>query len=123
MSHEPTTIPAFKMDAHVPMFKGSCSCGWSGNGLHTSKSQALKDARQHADAKNMTVDELLDFIQSHNPTGIVTVHRLGEEFWTDDELDTFAAMCGPGSTLEAHQFGDRKVRLFIGDGVRLAVVD
>lgn len=71
----------------------------------------------------MTVDEMLDFIQSHNPTEVVSVHRLGEEFWTDDELDVFAAMVGPGATVEAHQFGERKVRLFIGGGHRIAVVD
>ena len=71
----------------------------------------------------MTPGELLAFIQSHNPTGLITMHRLGEEFWSDDELDVFSAMTGPGGTVEAHQFGDRKVRLFIGNGQRLAVVD
>ena len=71
----------------------------------------------------MTVDELFDFIESHNPTELCSVHRLGEEFWSDDELDLFAAMIGPGGTVEAHQFGERKVRLFIGAGHRIAVID
>lgn len=42
---------------------------------------------------------------------------------TRNERTGTGELAGPGSTLEVHQFGDRKVRMFIGPGIRLAVID
>lgn len=49
--HVPTTTPRQKMDTPVGLFSGACSCGWRSTGLNNQPG-ALKDARQHADAKN-----------------------------------------------------------------------
>lgn len=48
--HEPQVTTMKKM--YAEFLRGACSCGWVSQGICDTTTQAMKDAQQHADAKN-----------------------------------------------------------------------
>lgn len=56
MKHEAFTVEFKKMDLHGPAFRGACTCDWRSPGAPASEQRALRNAQEHADAKNSEDD-------------------------------------------------------------------